>query len=162
MSNVENILPLLLRLDVDRMKIKGGCAWVLKDAHGKLKQAVFVPNTITVTGDNATADWASDRGEPQVNWMAVGTTAGGKDTSSTALEAQAGIVECDSRTQTDNDVAWVGTFPAGTGTGTLIEAGLFNIATGLSGMYAYQEGFTITKAAGDSLVGTWTVSYGVS
>lgn len=123
-------------------------------------------NTITVAGDKITADAMSDRSEILPSHIGVGTTSGGKTTASNALEAQVNPrVALDSTTQgagaDDNDVVWVVTFGAGVGTGALIEAGLFNHLSA-GDMYAYQEFAAINKGAADSLVITWTCTYGAS
>lgn len=123
-------------------------------------------NTITVAGDKITADAMSDRGETLPSHMGVGTTSGGKNTASNALEAQVNPrVALDSTTQgagaDDNDVIWVCTFAAGVGTGALVEAGLHNHLSA-GDMYAYQEFAAINKGAADGLVITWTCTYGAS
>lgn len=178
MSENDKLRSLMLELDTDILPVKGGCVWCLKDSLGKIKPGgvQFAPNTITVYGDQLFADGNAARAVAQVNYMGVGETAGGKTTASNALEAQVDPrVVLDSRTRSlypdaeDNNVVHVCTFAAGicTSVAGLIEAGLFNHLSGVdpaSGyfMVAYQEGFTITKAPGDSLVGTWTVTFGAS
>lgn len=148
-------------------KLKGMLRLTLFDEFGHIKDYREVPNTITVAGDKITADAMSDRGETLPSHIGVGTTSGGKTTASNALEAQVGAnrTALDSTTQgagaDDNDVIWVCTFGAGVGTGALVEAGIFNHITA-GDMYAYQEFAVINKAAGDSLVVTWTCTYGAS
>lgn len=145
--------------------IKGKAVWKLVGPDGKIKQVRVVPNTITESGDKITADSMSDRGEAQLSHMAIGTTSGGKTTASNALEAEVARVANDSRTQgaagADNDVVIVATFPAATGTGAIVEAGLFNDAAA-GDLYAYQEFAVINKGAADALIGTWTITYGAS
>ena len=161
------IRELLIRLDTDRQPIKGGLLLVHLDPFGNIypNGVRFSHNTITQAGDKCCADANADRGEAQFGHMAVGTTSGGKTTASNALEAEAARVAVDSRTQgaagADNDVVWIATFGAGTGTGALVEAGLFNDASA-GDMYAYQEFSVINKGAADSLTATWTIQYGAS
>ena len=62
----------------------------------------------------------------------------------------------------DNDVIYVCDWGAGDGTGTIIEAGLFNIAACTSGMCAYDESMNIVKGAADTLQITWTITFGAS
>lgn len=161
------IRRLLLKSDTDRLAIKGGLLLVHKDPLGKIYPdgVRFSHNTITVAGDKCCADANSDRGEALFGHMAVGTTSGGKTTASNALEAELARVAVDSRTQgaggADNDVVWIATYAAGTGTGALVEAGLFNDASA-GDMYCYQEFSAINKGAADSLTATWTITYGAS
>lgn len=50
---------------------------------------------------------------------------------------------------------------AGTGTGAITEAGIFDSATQDAGnMWVYSSFDVINKAAGDSLVVTWTLTFG--
>ena len=138
------------------------------DEDGNLKQEHEHQNTITTTMDLLVADTMSDGGEAEIGWMAVGTTSGGKSTASTALEAIIADSNnaLDSTTQgtttDDNDVIYVCSWAAGDGTGTIIEAGLFNVAACTSGMCAYDESMDITKGAADTLEITWTVTFGAS
>jgi hypothetical protein len=58
---------------------------------------------------------------------------------------------------TTNNVAYVATFPAGTGTGAVTEAGLFN--DGTAGDMLCRTVFSvINKGAADTLGVTWTVT----
>ncbi len=85
----------------------------------------------------------------------TGTTAAA--VGDTALETQAGRVSLTSTTVTTNSVAYVATFPAGTGTGAITEAGIFNASTG--GTMLCRTVFSvINKGAADTLGITWTVT----
>ena len=101
-----------------------------------------------------------------IDYTAVGDATGGKSTASTALESQLARVQNDSNTQgagaADNDVVHVSTFAAGTGTGALVEAGLFTDAGAGATLHAYQDFSVINKGAGDTLTVTWTITYGAS
>ena len=56
-------------------------------------------------------------------------------------------------------VTYAATFAAGTGTGSLIEAGIFNSATAASGTMLCKTSFdVVNKAANDSIAITWTVT----
>ena len=62
-----------------------------------------------------------------------------------------------------NDVVYTFTLGAGVCTGTLTEIGMFassNQATG--DMHFYDDSINKVKAAGDTLIVTWTVTYGQS
>lgn len=149
----------------DNMGMKGKVKLELFDADGKLVETRVIHNTITNAGDKIAADAFSDRGDTLPTHMAVGTTSGGKTAASTALESELARVALTSTTQgtgaDDNDVVYVATFPAGTGTGALVEAGIFNAGAG-GDMIAYQEFGVINKTASMSLQITWTVTFGAS
>ena len=148
-----------------KIPIKGHLLLELFGPDGKLKDKREIENTITALHEVTVADRLSGGTDPLIDYTGVGTTSGGKSTASTALEAQVARVQNDSNTQgagaDDNDVVHVATFPAGTGTGALVEAGLF---TGLADntLQAYQEFAAVNKGAADSLVTTWTITYGAS
>jgi len=149
----------------DRIILKGMFHFRLYDADGNLKEEREVPNTITQLGDAWVADHLSDVGTALASHMAVGTGTGGKSTASTTLETELARVALDSTTQgggaDDNDVIWVATFPAGTGTGALVEAAVLNNAAGGT-MIVYTDYAVINKGAADSLVVTWTLTCGAS
>lgn len=150
----------------DRGPIKGHLHLVLSDKNGKIKDERHFFNTITVRHDAVVADRMAGGAAALIDYMGVGTTSGGKTTASTALEAQIARVQNDSNTNSpgvdDNDVVHIATFPAGTGTGALIEAGLFTDAGAGATLMAYQDFSVVNKGAGDTLTATWTVTYGAS
>jgi len=153
------------KLHDKKIPVKGHLKLVLTDEDGKIKDKREYDNTITVLHDATIADRMAGGTDALVDYTGVGTTSGGKSTASTALEAQVARVQNDSNTQgagaDDNDVVHVSTFPAGTGTGALIEAGLFTGAADAT-LSAYQDFSVINKGAGDTLTVTWTVTYGAS
>lgn len=71
----------------------------------------------------------------------------------------------DSKTQGSgsnaNDVVYTFTLGAGVCTGNIEEIGLFASGTQATGdMHFYDDSISKTKAAGDTLIVTWTVTYG--
>ena len=152
----------------DKAGIKGHVRCRLFDKDGNLKQEHEHSNTITVLMDSLVADAMVSKALDQIGYMAVGTTNGGKTTASTALEALIASSNnaLDSTTLgtggDDNDVVYVCSWAAGDGTGTIIEAGLFNVAACTSGLCAYDESMNIVKGASDTLEITWTITFGAS
>jgi hypothetical protein len=89
--------------------------------------------------------------------MAVGTSNTAATTSQTALGTEIGRVALDSTSRSTNTITYVATFPAGTGTGALTEAGILNASS--SGDLLCRTVFgVVTKAAGDTVVITWNVT----
>ena len=152
----------------DRYPVKGKLQLVLTDKDGKVKDEREYHNTITVRHDAVVADRMAGGAAALIDYTAVGTTSGGKDTSSTALEAQVARVQNDSNTNSpgadDNDVVHISTFAAGTPAGpvALIEAGLFVDAGAGATLMAWQDFSVINKGPGDTLTVTWTITYGAS
>ena len=79
---------------------------------------------------------------------AAGNTALGSESARTALT---------SSTVTDNEIVYVDTFAAGTGTGAITEAGIFNASSG--GTMLCRTVFdVVNKGASDAMTITWTVT----
>jgi len=68
-----------------------------------------------------------------------------------------------STTVTSNAIAYVCSWAAGDGTGSLTEAGLFNDSASGSGTMLCRTVFgTVTKGASDSMTITWTITVSAS
>lgn len=89
--------------------------------------------------------------------MAVGTNSTAVAAGDTTLNTEIARVALTSTTVTVNAIAYVGGFPAGTGTGTLKEAGIFN-ANAAGDMLCRTVYTDIVKGAGDTMTVTWTVT----
>lgn len=148
----------------DKFGIKGHVKLVLKDKNGKVKQVVEGKNTITALLDAQVADQMSDQGVAAIGFMGLGTGTG-QTSASTGLATSSANVALDSTTQgaggADNDVVYVATFPAGTATAAITEAGIFQ-ANNNTTLMTYDDFSVINKGALDSLVATWTISFGAS
>ena len=148
----------------DKFGIKGKVKLVLKDENGKIKQVEEGNNTITELMDAHVADQMSDSGDAAIGYMGVGTGTG-QGSASTGLATSSANVALDSTTQgtsgDDNDVIYVATFPAGTATAALTEAGIFQ-ADNNTTLMAYDDFSVINKGASDALEITWTITFGAS
>ncbi len=146
---------------IDRFGIKGKVDIVLYGPDGRIKDERHIYNTVTALGDAYVADRLSDCGVAAMTHMAVGT---GTPTA-TALQTELDRNALTSTTQgaggDDNDVIYVGTWAAADGTGALTEAGIFNDPAAGT-MFVSASFGVITKAAADSLVITWTVTFGAT
>ncbi len=87
--------------------------------------------------------------------MAVGSSNVVPLESQTALGTELGRVALDSSLATSNTIAYVATFPAGVGTGTLREVGIFN--SNSSGTMMNKAQINITKDVSDTIVITWNL-----
>ena len=150
---------------MSRVPIAGRGVLELVNVYGRIVQRVEVDNLITQLGDAHVADRMSDAGTDAMSHMAIGTGSG-QGSGSQTLATEAARVALTSKTQgtagDDNDVIYVATFPAGTGTGTITEYAIFNAAsTGV--MFNYASGFSgIGKTADLALTITHTVTFGSS
>jgi hypothetical protein len=89
--------------------------------------------------------------------MAVGAGATAAAAGDTALGSELGRVTLASSTSSANVVTYTATFPAGTGTGAITEAGIFNAAS--SGTLLCRTVFSVVnKGASDAMSITWTIT----
>lgn len=147
---------------MDNAHLSGYMIAELFGPDGKLKARREVHNTVTVLCHKMAADQllaAPSVAKP--GWMEVGTGSG-QDANDSVLAAYiAGSrTALDSKTRGANAiVTMVCTFPAGTGTGAITEAGVFNVVTeNTTDLCLYADFAVINKAAADSLVLTWTLT----
>jgi hypothetical protein len=141
----------------DSSKVTGMVNVVIRDDSGKIKQEFTVPNLVVDTGLDFIASRMKDTSEAAMSHMAVGTGNTAANAADTALGTQLARAALTSSTVTDNSIAYVATFAAGTGTGALTEAGLFNDPT--AGTMLCRTVFAvINKGAADSMTVTWTVT----
>ena len=161
----------------DGLHMKGRVDMALYDESGQVKDERHFDNLIVNAGIEGVAsriaphDGTINPSSPY-NYIALGTGNTAVDASQTALAAELPIGSTYSRmqdttaqysTSSGNKLILSVTFPPGQATGTLKESGLFNAASG-GNMLARQmfdnppSSSAITKAAGDTLTVTWTMS----
>lgn len=142
----------------EQMSVKGRLSVVLFDADGKVKQSQEIPNLVVNTGLAFIASRMKDTTDAAMSHMAVGSGTTAAAAGNTALETQIGSrVSLTSTTVTANATAYVATFAAGTGTGAITEAGIFNAST--AGTMLCRTVFSVVnKGADDTLQITWTIT----
>lgn len=142
-------------------KVSGHLKVILKDKDGKVKETRSLKNLIVATGVNYIADRMADAAEGAMSHMAVGTGTTAAAANDTALGTENGRVALTSTTQTNQNVVYVATFAAGTGTGAITEAGILNASSG--GTLLCRTVFSaVNKGANDTLQITWTVTVAAS
>lgn len=119
-----------------------------------------INNLVVTAGKNYIAAKMADTNgsTPTMSYMAIGTGTASPSASDTALASQAsqGIVSL-SASVTGNAVTYTATFPAGAGTGTITEAGIFDASS--SGNMLCRTVFpAVTKQSADSISITWVVT----
>lgn len=116
-----------------------------------------VDNLVVTVGKNFVASRMTGTSPAVMSHMAIGTTNTAAAAGDTALAAEAARVALASGTTSAAVVTYIATFPAGTGTGAIVEAGLFNAAS--AGTMLCRTVFAvINKGAADSMTITWTVT----
>ena len=140
------------------MSVRGRLSVVLRDADGKVKQSQEIQNLVVNSGLAFIASRMKDTTDAAMSHMAVGSGTTAAAAGNTALETQIGSrVSLTSTTVTANEIEYVATFSAGTGTGAVTEAGIFNAST--SGTMLCRTVFSVVnKGADDTLQITWTIT----
>lgn len=129
----------------------------LFDADGQLKEVRESYNTVTTAGKNGAADQIlASPSLSKPTHMAIGTGS----PAATLLGSELDRNALDSKTRSGAVVTMVCTWAAGDGTGAITEAGVFDIVTANTvNMWLSNSFSVINKAAADSLVITWTLTY---
>jgi hypothetical protein len=141
----------------DSIKVTGELKITVTNPEGNVTQETIVPNLVVSSGKDYIAERMKDATTTAMSHMAIGTGTTAAAAGDTALGTEAGRVTLTSTTVTSNSVAYVATFGAGTGTGAITEAGLFNASS--SGDMLCRTVFSvINKGAADTLGITWTVT----
>ena len=141
----------------DTIKMTGDLKIVLTDESGQIKHEQEIKNLVVTAGKNFIASRMKDTTKGAMSHMAIGSGTTAANVADTTLGTELGRVSLTSTTVTTNNVAYVATFPAGTGTGAVTEAGLFN--DGSAGVMLCRTVFSvINKGAADTLGITWTVT----
>lgn len=116
-----------------------------------------IDNLVVTAGKGFVASRMGGTSAAVMSHMALGTNATAAAAGDTALGAEAGRVALTSTTVFNNEITYVATFPAGTATGAITEAGIFNAGSGGT-MLARTVFAAVNKGASDSITITWTVT----
>lgn len=116
-----------------------------------------VPNLVVTAGKEFVASRMAGVSSNEMSHMAIGTDSTSPAAGNTALGTEAARVSLTSTTVTNADVVYVATFGAGTGTGSIVEAGLFNASSG-GDMLCRTTFAVVNKGSDDSITITWTVT----
>ena len=136
----------------DALKMKGRLQIHVND---ELVQEV--DNLVVTTGKGYVASRMKDTSATAMSHMAIGSGSTAAAASDTALGNELGRVALTSTTVSGAVVTYVASFPAGTGTGAVTEAGILNASS--SGTLLCRTVFSVVnKGASDSMTVTWTVT----
>ena len=136
----------------DALKMKGRLQIHLND---ELVQEV--DNLVVTAGKGYVASRMKDTSATAMSHMAIGSGSTAAAAGDTALGNELGRVALTSTTVSSAVVTYVASFPAGTGTGAVTEAGILNASS--SGTLLCRTVFSVVnKGASDSMTVTWTVT----
>lgn len=142
----------------ENLKATGEVLIQLLDSTGAVKSEQKVKNLVVSVGKTYIANRMQGTSIATVmGYMAIGTNTATPAVANTALGTEAGRVALASFTSSGAQVTATATFPAGTGTGAITEAGIFN-ANSAGTMLCRTTFPVVNKAAGDSIAVTWVVT----
>lgn len=144
----------------ENFPIKGDLHILIKDAlTGEVKVDRLEKNLVVTVGKEWIASRMVGTAANTMGYMAVGTDSTAPAAGNTTLGAEVARVAVTSQTASTNTVTYIATFGAGTGTGALTEAGLFNANT--SGTMLSRTTYSvINKGSGDEMTITWVITVG--
>jgi hypothetical protein len=140
----------------DFIKATGDVTLVLRGPDGQIKDTQEIKNLVVTTGKNFIAGRMTGTATI-MSHMSIGSTATAAAAGDTALGGELGRVALSSGTTTGAVTTYAATFPAGTGTGAVVEAGLFN-ASSAGTMLARTTFAVVNKGANDTVTITWAVT----
>lgn len=141
----------------DAVTLKGEFYWRLFDQNDATIEEGHVDNLVVNAGRAFLAARCIANGKPPISHLAVGSSTTPAGLGNIALAAETARVALANSTSAGAVVSCSAVVPAGVGTGTVEEVGLFN--SGLAGdMISRALTGTITKPAGLGLQFAWTLT----
>jgi len=141
------------------LQAKGELTIIHRAEDGTVKNALHVPNLVVTTGKTYIAARMQATSIPNVmSHMAIGIGSATPVAGDSQLGSESGRVALASQSASGGTVTYTATFPAGTGTGAIQEAGIFNGAGTGTTMLCRTTFPTVTKQSGDSIAITWVVT----
>ena len=141
----------------EQLKASGSLRVVVTGKDGQVKEEREFKNLVVTVGKNFVASRMVGTSANVMRHMAIGSSSTAAAAGDTALGGELGRVALASASATDNVVTYTATFPAGTGTGAVVEAGIFNAAS--AGTMLCRTVFAVVnKGADDAMSVTWTVT----
>ena len=141
----------------EQLKASGALRVVLTGPNGEIKEEHEFKNLVVTVGKNFVASRMVGASANVMSHMAIGADATAPAAGNTALGSELGRVALASAAAVDSVVTYAATFPAGTGTGAVVEAGVFN-ATPAGTMLCRTTFAVVNKGADDAMSVTWTVT----
>ena len=143
----------------DNVNVVGSLQVKRYNSNNVLVEVQNFKNMVTAVGKDVIAARLIGNTIPVFSHMALGNSNVAVTTSQTTLVAEIGRASLSTSVRTANTITYAATFIAGTATGTLREAGIFNSASG--GNMLCRTSFnttSINKAPGDTIGITWNVT----
>ena len=140
----------------EQINVKGAVTIQVFDKSGAVKETREIKNLVVTAGKGFIA--ARMVGTPTaMSHMALGATNTAAANADTALGSELGRVALASATASGAVVTYTASFPAGTATGAVVEAGILNASSG--GTLLCRTVFSVVnKGADDAMSVTWAIT----
>lgn len=142
----------------DKVKLVGSIDFKLLDKYGNLIQRIHKDNLVVTTGLALLLSRLGGSGNALTH-MGIGSGTTAPTLANTDLETSVvrRVFDTPGGSLSGTSITFYCLFPAGTGTGTITEAGLFNAVSGGT-MFSRIVFDPITKSASLSLAASWTIT----
>jgi hypothetical protein len=138
------------------IKVTGDVNIVVTGPDGQVKDQREIKNLVVTTGKNFIAGRMTGT-TTIMSHMSIGSSSTAAAAGDSVLGTELGRVALSSGTTTGAVTTYAATFPAGTGTGAVVEAGILNAAT--AGVLLCRTVFSVVnKGANDTMTITWAVT----
>lgn len=152
------LVDVLEPLFQDVLKLDTNVHMVLIGPDGQIKDERRYHNLITTAGKRKLLLASSANQINAFAYCAIGTSTTAANSADTTLGTEVARSSVITPTNPNSDtLQFQTTFAAGTGTGTIVESGLLD-ASSAGTLLCHQVFGAITKAAGDSLQITWSIT----
>lgn len=140
----------------ENIKVTGQVMVEITGPDGQVKERREIKNLVVTSGKTFIAGRMV--GTPTaMSHMAIGSSSTAAANADTALGGELGRVSLATSTSSANVVSYTASFPAGTGTGAVVEAGIFNAAS--AGTMLCRTVFpVINKGVDDAMSITWQIT----
>jgi hypothetical protein len=141
----------------ENLKASGSLRVVVTGSDGKVKAEHDFKNLVVTVGKTFVASRMVGTSAAVMSDMAIGSGTTAAAAGDTTLETELGRVTLTSGTSSGAIATYTASFPAGTGTGAVTEAGIFN-ASSAGTMLCRTVFAVVNKGADDAMSVTWTVT----
>lgn len=144
----------------EQIKVTGDVVVEITGPDGQVKDRREIKNLVVSAGKTfiaASMLKTTSNSPAAMTHMAIGSSSTAAASGDTALGSELGRVSLATATSSGAVVTYTASFPAGTGTGAVVEAGIFN--AGSSGTLLCRTVFAVVnKGADDAMSITWAIT----
>jgi len=146
-----------MKLKSQTSGIIGNVSITRYNAEGSVVEKAYIPNLVVNVGKNYIASRMIGATPSVMTHIALGSNSTAAVNGDSTLGTELGRVALTSATSLDNVVTYTATFPAGTASGGIQEAGIFN-ASAAGVMLARTTFPIVNKSTTDVIAISWAVS----